>query len=190
MVASLGPAGQGKIRPTVDDTEVDGMEQEDKTILTRRMAEFGVALATLVFGIVVMAGAVENDIGWGDLGPSAGTFPFYVGAVVVLASIGVLGQTLLMRREAAVTLLTRGQFKRIAAFFLPIVGYVVLVMVLGLYVASALYLFAVMLWQGRYGVVLSLVVSLGSTAAFFVMFEWCFQMPLLKGPLEAWLGIY
>lgn len=169
--------------------KVNEMDQEDRTVLTRRAAELGSGLVILAFGAIIMAGAVENDISWTDLGPSAGMFPFYVGLVIVLASLGVLAQTLLRRDNGETALLTLSQFRRICAFFLPILAYCVVAMGLGLYLASVLYLFAVMRWQGGYRVPLSLVVSVGTMAAFFVIFEWFFQMPLMKGPVESWLGI-
>lgn len=163
---------------------------KDKAFLTRRSAEIGTAVATALFGAVVMIGATENPIGWTDLGPSAGLFPFCAGLVVVIASIGTMIQAWLRREDRGVTILTAIQLRRIAIFFLPIVAYVLLVFWLGLYAASALYLLGSMLWQGRYGLPVSMAVSLATTVAIFILFEWCFQMPLVKGPIEAWLGIY
>ena len=52
----------------------------------QRQVEIGVALATALFGIVVMLGSMQVGIGWGVEGPKAGFFPFYVGAVIVLSS--------------------------------------------------------------------------------------------------------
>jgi hypothetical protein len=182
--AGLSMAG----RPFREQDE--SMEQKDKTLVTRQAAEYVTAFAMLGFGVLVMTGALENDIGWSELGPDAGYFPFYVGAVIVIAGLGVLVQTWLARGNRPVTLLTRLQFCRIASFFLPIVGYVLLAMLLGLYVSSALYLAAVMLFQGRYGALRSVATAAGVSILLFILFEWCFQTPLLKGPLEAWLGIY
>ena len=44
--------------------------------------------------------------------------------------------------------------------------------------------------QGRYPLWLSALVALGTSTAFYLVFEIWFQVPLLKGPLEALLGIY
>ena len=53
-----------------------------------------------------------------------------------------------------------------------------------------LYLFAVMTIQGRFKIPLAALVSIGSAIAFYVVIEVWFQVPLLKGPVEAMLGIY
>jgi hypothetical protein len=52
----------------------------------------------------------------------------------------------------------------------------------------ALYLLFTMRLQGGYGWVRSVAVALGTAIAFFVMFEFLFGQPLLKGPVEGWLG--
>src|ERR1041385_1770946 len=54
---------------------------------SQRNLEIGVAITTALFAIVVMIGSVQAGIGWGDEGPKAGFFPFYVGIVILLASM-------------------------------------------------------------------------------------------------------
>lgn len=166
------------------------MTSEDRVILSRFTMELVTALAVLVAGVVVIVGAIEYDIGWDEAGPQAGYFPFYVGLIIVGASLGILAQTLLARRGAAEGFLSRVQAQRVAAFFLPIVAFVVLSVLLGLYVATLVYLGAVMVWQGGYRLPFALGVSAGVTVFFFVLFEWWFKVPLLKGPLEPLLGIH
>ena len=61
---------------------------------------------------------------------------------------------------------------------------------LGLYVATALYLGAVMYVQGGYRLVTSAAVAIATSAFFYVVLETWFRVPLLKGPLEAALGIH
>lgn len=165
------------------------MQPDDRPLLSRRTAELSLALIAVLAGAVVMWGALENNIGWDASGPEAGYFPFYVGGVIVLAGLAVLAEAW-FKADRDACFVTRRQLSRLAWFFLPIVAYVILSVMLGLYVGSALYLFAVMWLQGKYGVLRSAALSLAVSLAFFVLFEWCFQMPLLKGPLEAALGIY
>lgn len=165
------------------------MQPDDRPLLSRRTAELSLALIAIAAGAIVMLGALENNIGWDASGPEAGYFPFYVGGVIVLAGIGVFGESW-FKADRNECFVTRRQLARIASFFLPIVGYVIVSFLLGLYVGSALYLFAVMWWQGKYGILRSAALSIAVSLAFFVLFEWCFQMPLLKGPLEAAFGIY
>ena len=70
----------------------------------------------------------------------------------------------------------------------PTVVYVALIVLIGLYVASAIYIGTFMLWQGKYKWPATLAVSLGVPIAMFLMFEIWFLVPLPKGPLEHLLG--
>jgi hypothetical protein len=161
----------------------------DRAILSRFMLEVFTALVLAGVGIGVVFGAVEYDIGWDEAGPQPGYFPFRIGLIMTAASLGVLVQAFVGRRSGE-TFLTRQRLARVAAFFLPVAAFVVGAIFLGLYVAMLLYLFAAMLIQGGYRWPVSAAVSLGVTAFFFVLFEWWFTVPLLKGPLEALIGIY
>jgi putative tricarboxylic transport membrane protein len=66
--------------------------------------------------------------------------------------------------------------------------YVLLIRYLGIYVASALFIGIFMRWQGRFGLVKIVLVSLGVSVCLFFMFEVWFKVSLPKGPLEALLG--
>jgi hypothetical protein len=59
---------------------------------------------------------------------------------------------------------------------------------IGIYVASAIYIAAFMLYMGRYRVITSAAVGIGVSIALFFMFEIWFLVPLPKGPLEEMLG--
>lgn len=158
--------------------------------MTRSAAEIVTALVTLALGSAIAIGAYANGIGWTEGGPDAGTFPFYVGLLVMLASLGNLGWAWHRRDPHAPPFLTPAQARRVAAFGLPLLGFVALSLALGFYVATAAYLCAVMRWQGRYGWLPSVVVALGASAFFFAVLEVWFKVPLLKGPLEAALHIH
>jgi hypothetical protein len=69
-------------------------------------------------------------------------------------------------------------------------GFVVLSVFLGLYVALSLYLMGVMIFQGGYRPLKALAVGVGTAIISYVIFEVWFQVPLLKGPLEALLKIH
>jgi len=167
------------------------MKQEDNALVSRFAMEVVAALAVVAFGATAIWGAADHDIGWSEAGPGSGYMPFYVGVLIVAGGLGILVQTLAARRGlAAAAFVTRAQLRRIAGFALPLVLYVGASALVGLYVASVVYLFAVMAVQGRYRLWLAGLVSLGTAAFFFVLFEWWFRVPLLKGPVEAWLGIH
>lgn len=158
-------------------------------MISRFTAEVATAALTAALGAVIVHGALEHGIGWGSAGPEPGAFPFYIGLLIMAASIGVAVQAALQRTDLAERFLDRAQASRVVAFFIPIVLFVPGAILLGLYVATAIYLFVVMIWQGRYHPLVALVTSLGVAAFFYVVLELGFKVPLLKGPLEAALGL-
>lgn len=166
------------------------MPKPSGTLLTRLTMEIAVACAAAVTGAIVCYGSLESGTGWGDAGPQPGYFPFYIGLLVVVASCGVLIEAVRAQRRLRQVFLTREQGLRVLGFFLPMLGFVAVSMVLGLYVGLALYLFGVMTIQGGYGIGKALTVCLSTIVLFYVVFEKWFQVPLLKGPIEALLNIY
>jgi hypothetical protein len=162
-------------------------------VISRFSAEVATALATAAFGVVIANGALEFGIGWDSAGPQPGTFPFYVGTLVALASLGTLGLTA-ARRVAGTgvpneVVLDRVQAKRVAVFLLPLLAFVVMSVTLGMYVATIAYLAFTMRAQGGYGWITTAAISLLTAAFFYLALEKFFQIGLLKGPVEAWFGL-
>lgn len=166
------------------------MRTPQGTILSRFTMEVATSLLTMAVGATVTFGSLEFGTGWGDAGPQPGYFPFYVGLIVILASLGVLIQAFVVHRRNGEPFLTGEQGARILSFFGPMLAFVVLSVLLGLYVALTLYLVGVMTLQGGYRSIKACAIGVGSALTFFLVFEVWFQVPLLKGPLEAWLGIH
>jgi hypothetical protein len=71
----------------------------------------------------------------------------------------------------------------------PIVAYVALIALLGIYVASLLLIGFFMRRHGKYGWAVTAAVSIGVPLVFFAVFERWFLVPLIKGPLEQLLGL-
>lgn len=162
-------------------------------MITRFWAEIATAVATFAFGAVIINGALDFGIGWDASGPQPGAFPFYTGLIVALASLGTLAITCGKRLAGSAgigeSFLDREQAKRVLAFFLPLVAYVGLSVVLGMYVATIAYLFYAMRFQGGYGWLVSAGSAILAAVIFYAVFEKFFQIGLLKGPVEAWLGL-
>lgn len=162
-------------------------------MITRFWAETATALATLLFALIIVYGALEFGIGWDTSGPQPGAFPFYTGSIVALASLGTLVVTFVQRmkgsRTIAETFLDREQAKRVVSFFLPLVAFVVISDVAGMYVATIAYLIYAMKFQGGYGWLVSIATAIGTAIIFYVVFERFFQIGLMKGPLEPLLGL-
>lgn len=162
-------------------------------MVSRFHAEIATALATLGFGLVIVAGAREFGIGWDSSGPQPGAFPFYLGLLIALASAATIAGTIGRRLAGSATLadifLDAGQGRRVAAFFLPLLGFVVLSVFVGMYVAMVVYLVFAMRFQGAYGWLASLATAFGTAAFFYLTLEKFFQIGLLKGPVEALIGL-
>ena len=156
-----------------------------------RWVETGLALFTAVVGAVVMYGSHASDIGWGDAGPEAGYFPFYIGLLLSGASLANLLITLLHWQTLGVAFVSRGAFRQVLAVFLPIVLYVAAMPFAGIYLASAGFI-AWFMWRDRqrekrYGLPLIVAVSGGAALASYLIFALWFKVPLQAGPL-AMLG--
>jgi len=153
----------------------------------QRSVELGVALFVLALGVVAMIGSLKVGIGWGAEGPKSGFFPFWVGAIVVLASAVNIVRALAI---APVRLFAEwGQIAQVRKVVIPMVIYVAAVPFLGIYLASALLIAGFMHWLGRYGWALTLAVSIVLPILIYITFEDWFLVPLPKGPLEDWLGL-
>ncbi len=170
---------------------VGASEGEGRSLVSRRAMEIGASLATLALGLLVIKGALEFETTWSDRGPEPGYFPFWLGVLVCIGSAGTLVSAVgSRRREMHLSALTTSQAGRALAFLLPIVGFVGATSVLGLYVGMVLYLFTVMVVQGKYRIWLAASVSVGSALFFYFMFDRWLRVPLMMGPLEAWLGLH
>jgi hypothetical protein len=151
--------------------------------------EIVVALLFVVVAAVVIVDSVRVGTTWGSDGPRAGYFPFYIGCILAITGAGIVVQALRhWKTLAAETFVTRDELKPVLTMLWPTIVYVALIVLLGIYVASAIYIGTFMLWQGKYKWPSALAVSLGVPIATFLMFEIWFLVPLPKGPLEHLLG--
>jgi hypothetical protein len=161
--------------------------EEAGSAVSTRWPEIMVAGVLLVVALLVVLDSLRSGIGWGDDGPRSGYFPFRVGVLLAGASVAILiGQ---LRARSTKVFAERAQLSMVVQVFIPIVLYVALIAVLGIYVASVLLIAYFMRRHGKYGWVLTAVVSVAVPLVFFGVFERWFLVPLIKGPLEALLGL-
>ncbi|MFN3348869.1 tripartite tricarboxylate transporter TctB family protein [Pseudorhodoplanes sp.] len=162
--------------------------QERSTGPSQDYVEIGVALAMLVFGAIVVYGALQVGIGWGIEGPRAGFLPFYIGLIIMGGSLVNLYNA---RRMADYKGLFAewSQLRQVAKVLVPATVYVFIIPYIGIYVASALLIGLFMRWLGGYGWIKTLSLAIGMPLLTFVVFERWFLVALPKGPLEAWLGL-
>ncbi|MBE9605455.1 tripartite tricarboxylate transporter TctB family protein [Acetobacteraceae bacterium H6797] len=166
------------------------MQDGEGKLLSRFGLELVGALFVMGFGLTVVLGALEHPVGWAEDGPQAGTLPFWLGAIVMATGAFIMLQAVRARRGLTLeTVLDKASALRVARFGIPIIVFVALIMPLGIYVAMALYLAAMLIWQGH-GWKAALFTAIAAVAFSFVAFEYWFALPLPKGPIEAFFGIY
>jgi hypothetical protein len=161
----------------------------DRSAASTRAVEIGVAAVILLFGVVVATDSFRLGARWGDDGPQPGYFPFYVGLLVCVSSVTILLRALRNTALSAESFVSRGELKKILTVLVPTTAYVAVIAYLGFYVASTVYIAYFMWHLGKYPWIKIVPVSVGVSVAFFLVFEVWFQVPLPKGPLEAYLGL-
>ena len=153
-----------------------------------RWVEAGVAVAMVLFGFIVIAGSFQVGIGWGPEGPKSGFFPFYLGVIIIGASVVNLFRAV-VEIEPDRLFADWDQLGQVVSVIIPSTVYVLVVPWIGIYVASMLLIALFMKWFGRYGWGLTLGVAVGIPAITYLLFEKWFLIPLPKGPIEDLLGL-
>ena len=160
-------------------------EEDGGPVLARNCSVDAVVAAILfVVGAVVVFEARRLGAGWTTDGPGAGYFPFYIGLIVCISSVGILYQALFSPARDTGPFVDQLQLKRVLSVLIPAGVYVLATMFLGLYVASAIYIGLFMIVLGKYSAVKSIAVAVIVNVLFFMMFEVWFKVPLFKGTLE------
>jgi hypothetical protein len=154
---------------------------------SHRSVEAGVAIVVGVLGLITVFGSLKVGTGWGDEGPKAGFFPFYIGLIIVVSSVVNLFQLFTAENDNAV-FATRDQIYKVLTVVIPTAVYVAIIPFAGIYVASALLIGLFMIWLGKYSAVVAIPIALAVPIFVFVTFERWFLVPLPKGPIEKLLG--
>jgi len=158
--------------------------EQSPTVVKNNTVDALVAALIFVFGVVLTIEAWRLGARWTSDGPGAGYFPFYIGLITIVASIGIFCQAVFAKSRDTGPFVSREQAGRVLSVLLPATLYVLVVMFLGLYVASAIYIAGFMIVLGKYPPVKSVVLSVVIVAIFFLMFEVWFKVPLYKGSLD------
>jgi hypothetical protein len=155
-------------------------------MISGRSLEATTALLTGAFGAAVVVSSVDNGIGWSAAGVDAGTFPFIVGLIIVAGSLFNLVQGWLHARDVV---LGPSELKRLGILFIPAVVYVGLIPLIGMYLASAGYVFGALAWHKRGAFIFSGVAAIIAALALYLIFERTFQISLPRGVLGDLIGI-
>ena len=151
-----------------------------------RAADLTTALLLMAGGLLVLWDSLRVGIGWSTDGPRSGFFPFWLAVILLLCAAGIVVQTI--RRGDRRAFVTREAVGPVLRMLLPAAAFVLLTQLVGLYVASAIYMAVYMRWIGRHAWTVVVGLSVAFTVATFLVFEMWFLVPMPKGPLEAWLG--
>src|SRR5689334_22058493 len=134
--------------------------------LRQRSAEVVVAAFFLLIGAIVIYDSLRLGAKWGDDGPQAGYFPFYIGVLVCGASlVNMLVAWFKVGRDKVFVEL--GALKLVLTVLVPAGIYVSLITWLGIYVASTLFVAFFMRWLGKYAWWKVAAVSVGNSVVFF-----------------------
>ena len=158
--------------------------QESPAVAKNNSVDAVVAAILFVLGIVVMVEARRLGASWESDGPGAGYFPFYIGLIICISALGIAYQAMFSKTRDTDTFVDREQLWRVFSVLLPAAVYVLGVLFLGLYVASAIYIALFMIVLGKYPPLKSVAVAVTVNAVFFLMFEVWFKVPLYKGKLD------
>jgi putative tricarboxylic transport membrane protein len=165
---------------------------DKKSVASTRAAEIVMAALFLAFGALVMWDTRRLGASWGDDGPQAGYFPFYIGLFIVVSSVANIFRALNLGEKGRSPFVEWGQLRMVLLVMAPTVVYVACIVnpwfSLGIYLASAIYIAFFMWYLGKYRWQKIAPVSIGVVVFFFLMFEIWFKVPLPKGPIEAALG--
>lgn len=157
--------------------------------ISRRMVELGVAVAVFAVGLAIISDSIHLGIGWVNKSPESGYFPFRVGVILALASVGIAIQSALDKSERAKEpFVSWERFRLVLAVFIPTAIYVAGIAMVGIYVSSALFIAAFMIVAGKFNWLYSAAIGVAAVVVVFWLFEVQFLVPLPKGPLETLLG--
>ncbi|HSF47462.1 MAG TPA: tripartite tricarboxylate transporter TctB family protein [Burkholderiales bacterium] len=157
------------------------LQEEQKSGPSMMAIEAIVALLILLFGATIVFDSVSIGYRWAEDGPQAGYFPFYIGVIICIAAAITLYQALFGSLRSKEIFVEWGQLKDVLSVLIPAAIYVFGIQVIGIYIASAIYIALFMMLLGKYSLIKGLATGIGVAAVFFTLFEIWFKLPLYKG---------
>lgn len=153
-----------------------------------RRAETTCAIILLLLAGVVAREAIRLDIGWGDIGPKGGFFPFWLSVLLALSSLKILVSSLIgQSRDDTKPFINLNQLRLVLTVLLPIVLIVPSITVAGFYLTAFLYLFFYIRLTGKKPWFVVVSTSVFFPVAIYLIFEKWFLILLPKGMVEAYL---
>ena len=118
-----------------------------KAAIKTRTMEIAVAVFILLCGAIVIYDSARLGAKWGEDGPEAGYFPFYIGLIICISSAVILLQCVLgAGRDNQAIFVEWPALRQVLSVLLPAGLFVLGIQVIGLYVAAVLYIAGFMIW--------------------------------------------
>ena len=152
-------------------------------MFSRRFLEVLTAVLVGSFGTAILISSISIGV-WTKRGVGPGTFPAIASALIVAGSLYNLVRGAL---HAGPGVLDVPRLRRIGALFLPAVGFVALIPLLGLHAAAGVYVFYV-LWRRRFPLWKTAAIAIATPFVLYSVFDWTFQVQLLRGFLGTAVG--
>ena len=166
-------------------------QDDDRQVVSNRTMEIAVAAILLAFGATFLYSSYKLGFRWSGGGPQSGFFPFYVSLFICVASAVTLLQAVLSKDpKGRASFVERGQLKQVMKVLIPAALFILGIQLIGIYVASAIYIALFMNLLGDYPWKKSVPLAVAISVLLFFMFEVWFQVPLFKGywNLTGWTG--
>lgn len=152
-----------------------------RTGVATYVVEATVAAILFLIGALVLVKSWQLGSRWQDDGPGAGYFPFYISLLICVASASVWYGAMFAGTRNKKIFVDTQQLKLVLTVLLPSAVYVLGIQVIGIYVASVLFIGAFMRLLGKFSWFKSVGVAVPVVVVFFLMFEVWFRVPLHKG---------
>ncbi len=161
-----------------------GQDSKNNGVVSTHIVEAVIAVCVLGFGLLVLFGSRNLGSGWTTDGPGAGYFPFYIGLILCISACGIFYQAVFGKEKDTSAFVDKEQLSRVLQVLIPALVYVGAIQLIGIYVASVIYIALFMVILGKFSWVKSAIAAVVINVVFFMMFEVWFKVPLFKGMLN------
>jgi putative tricarboxylic transport membrane protein len=144
-----------------------------------------VAILLMLIGVIVLVDTIRLGFGWGMSGPEPGFFPFYMALGVIICSLFVFRKAIKAYKKEATgsgqPLIAKGGLAPILWVLLPSIGLVLLTELIGLHLATVVFLIFYMRVVGKIHWTTVILVAILLPAATFFVFDKLFLIPMPEG---------
>ena len=145
-----------------------------------------IAGALMALSLYFMWHATVLPIGWGESGPGGGAFPFWLSAIMFAASTAILIRSLMHPERGAASFFDLEMIRPLASVVIALFVTILLIPIVGAYVALPLFLFWYLRIFGGHGWILTGIITVATPVALFFFFEVTLRILLPKGVTEPW----